>query len=222
MRKHLTYANVMVTLLAIGALTGGVAYAANTIFSEDIVNGEVKSPDIANNQVRSVDVRNDNLSGGGLNAADIQNAPSGSDDVNADRLDGLDSTGFGQVRDFKFSINTVSNRTELLSFRGLTLSRSSEVVGGTLRCRVWVSSNADGRWDGAVIGGQPTQTLTGGGFTPVADDQFGNIASTDSRGLFEIVFINDETGHVLTVNYSIYGYPENGGCRWQGTAYAPG
>ena len=26
MREHLTYANVMVTLLAIGALTGGVAY----------------------------------------------------------------------------------------------------------------------------------------------------------------------------------------------------
>ena len=43
MHRHLTYANVMVTLLAIGALTGGVAYAANTVFSSDVVNGEVKT-----------------------------------------------------------------------------------------------------------------------------------------------------------------------------------
>ena len=52
-------------------LTGGVAYAANTVFSEDIVNGEVKSVDIANNQVRSADVRDDTLAGGGLTAADL-------------------------------------------------------------------------------------------------------------------------------------------------------
>ena len=57
LRPHLTYANIMVTLLAIGALTGGVAYAANTIDSADIINGQVKSPDIGSNQVQSVDVR---------------------------------------------------------------------------------------------------------------------------------------------------------------------
>ena len=34
-------------------LTSGVAYAANTVFSEDIVDGEVKSADLANNAVRS-------------------------------------------------------------------------------------------------------------------------------------------------------------------------
>ena len=52
-------------------LSGGVAYAANTVFSSDIVNGEVKSVDIANNQVRSADVRDDTLAGGGLTAADL-------------------------------------------------------------------------------------------------------------------------------------------------------
>jgi hypothetical protein len=67
LRPHLTYANVMVTLLAIGALSGGVAYAANTVFSTDIVDGEVKKADIGtgavhtseigNNQVRSADVK---------------------------------------------------------------------------------------------------------------------------------------------------------------------
>jgi hypothetical protein len=55
-------------------LSGGTAYAANTVFSEDIVDGEVKGVDIGNNQVRSADVRDDTLAGGGLQSADL--APS--------------------------------------------------------------------------------------------------------------------------------------------------
>jgi hypothetical protein len=65
MRKHLTYANVMVTLLAFIVLAGGAAYAANTIGSTDIINGQVKSVDIGNGQVQSVDVKNDGLTGDG-------------------------------------------------------------------------------------------------------------------------------------------------------------
>ena len=67
-------------------LTGGVAYAANTVFSADIVDGEVKAADIAigavltpeigNNQIRSGDIRDDTSVGGGLTSADI-----GSDEV---------------------------------------------------------------------------------------------------------------------------------------------
>jgi hypothetical protein len=97
LRFHLTYANVMSTLGVFLILGGGVAYAANTVFSSDIVD----------NQVYSADVRNDTLGGGGLAAsdlspgsvgpseatgltgADIADAASGSDNVNADKLDGL-------------------------------------------------------------------------------------------------------------------------------------
>lgn len=46
LRSRLTYANVMSTIAVFLALGGGVAYAANTIFSEDIVDGEVKSADL--------------------------------------------------------------------------------------------------------------------------------------------------------------------------------
>ena len=56
MRKHLTYANVMSTLAALFALSGGVAYAANTVFSSDIVDGEVKEADIATGAVREAEV----------------------------------------------------------------------------------------------------------------------------------------------------------------------
>ena len=62
-------------------LTGSVAYAANTVFSTDIVDGEVKSADIdtaavrstdiGNSQVTSADVRDDTVAGGGLTSADI-------------------------------------------------------------------------------------------------------------------------------------------------------
>jgi hypothetical protein len=82
-------------------LGGGVAYAANTVFSSDIVN----------DQVFSADVRNDDLPGGGLSAVDLRSGSvgtaeavglrsvdiantgfNGSDDVNANLLDGIDAT----------------------------------------------------------------------------------------------------------------------------------
>jgi hypothetical protein len=72
MHRHLTYSNVISTLCLVLILGGGAAYAANTVFSSDIVNGEVKTADIGNNQVRSVDVRNDTAPAGGLTAADLR------------------------------------------------------------------------------------------------------------------------------------------------------
>ena len=90
LRPHLTYANIMVTLLAIGALTGGVAYAANTIGSADIINGQVKTADIGNNQVQSADVRDDTFGNGGLGSADIANNTVASGDIENGGLGGVD------------------------------------------------------------------------------------------------------------------------------------
>ena len=70
-RNRLTYANVVATLALVLVIAGGTAYAANTVFSEDIVNGEVKTADIGTNEVRSADVRDDTLANGGLGSADI-------------------------------------------------------------------------------------------------------------------------------------------------------
>ena len=104
LRSHLTYANVMVTLLAFIVLCGGTAIAldgSNTVFTDDIVNGEVKAPDVAtnavgaaelaassvgspelkNNGVQSADVRDDTLSGGGLSAADLGPSSVGSPEL---------------------------------------------------------------------------------------------------------------------------------------------
>ena len=46
-RPRLSYANVVSTLCLILVVGGGAAYAADTIGSEDIINGQVKSPESA-------------------------------------------------------------------------------------------------------------------------------------------------------------------------------
>ncbi len=53
-----TYANVMSTLAVVLALGTGTAYAANTVFSTDIVDGEVKTADLGDNSVTGGKVTN--------------------------------------------------------------------------------------------------------------------------------------------------------------------
>ena len=56
MRKHLTYANVMATLAVVLVVAGGTAYAANTVFSTDIVDGQVNSADVKDQSLTTFDV----------------------------------------------------------------------------------------------------------------------------------------------------------------------
>jgi|SRR3954447_17898765 hypothetical protein len=109
-RSRLTYANVVATLSLFLVLSGGTAVAltgSNTVFSDDIVD----------NQVKAGDVRNDTLAGGGLTAPDLGPGSVGGSEVqsnsltgpdvkesslgrvpqagNADTLDGLDAASFG-------------------------------------------------------------------------------------------------------------------------------
>ena len=77
-------------------LTGGIAYAANTIGSSDIINesilsqdiknGQVLNPDIANNAVRAGKVFDESLTG-----HDIQDNTIGGADVNESLLDPMTS-----------------------------------------------------------------------------------------------------------------------------------
>jgi hypothetical protein len=71
-------------------IAGGTAYAANTIGSSDIINGQVMSPDIGNNQVKSIDVRDDGQPEGGLGSVDIANNSLTSEDVMNNTVAGED------------------------------------------------------------------------------------------------------------------------------------
>lgn len=79
---HLTFANVASAIALFVALGTGGAYAANTIYSGDIVDGEVRSPDLRDaavnqkklgaNSVNTTKVIDDTTAGGGLVSADLR------------------------------------------------------------------------------------------------------------------------------------------------------
>ncbi|MEA2347340.1 MAG: hypothetical protein QOG62_1127 [Thermoleophilaceae bacterium] len=75
LRRHLTYANVMVTILAFVVLGGG-AYAVtaakrNSVVSKSIKAGAVRNGDINDNAVTGSKVADDSLTGADLNEATL-------------------------------------------------------------------------------------------------------------------------------------------------------
>ena len=73
-------------------LAGGTAYAANTVFSTDIVNGEVKTPDLASNAVGTGKVANNSLTGSDIVESSLGEVPSA-------RLGGLGGDTGSQICD---------------------------------------------------------------------------------------------------------------------------
>jgi hypothetical protein len=108
LRSHLTYANVISTLCLFLLLGGGSAVAltgSNTVFSDDIVNGEVKVADvgqgavatdeIANGQVKAADIGDGEvmtaeIANGQVKTADIGSGEVRSGNVANDNLSGGD------------------------------------------------------------------------------------------------------------------------------------
>lgn len=64
--RRLTYANIVSTLALFLVLSGGTAVAlsgSNTVFSDDITNGEVKNGDVGANAIKGGKVTNNSLTG---------------------------------------------------------------------------------------------------------------------------------------------------------------
>jgi hypothetical protein len=96
LRARLTFANVCSFLALLIALGTGSAYAANTVFSTDIVDGEVKTADIANNAVRSTkigtgQVLNQDLGADAVDGSKIVDATVGAADL------GFESVNSGEI-----------------------------------------------------------------------------------------------------------------------------
>ena len=104
-RRALTFSNVCSFLALTIAMGTGGAYAANTVFSTDIVDGEVKNADIAGNSITSnriypgsvtnTDIGADAVDAskvldGSLGGADIANSSLTGDDVASSSLTGID------------------------------------------------------------------------------------------------------------------------------------
>jgi hypothetical protein len=90
LRSHLTYANVMVTILAFIVLTGGTAAAlsgTNTVFTDDIADdtrpagggnpaGGLVAADLRPNSVGGSEVANNSLTGADVNESSLGQVPS--------------------------------------------------------------------------------------------------------------------------------------------------
>ncbi len=104
MRRHLTYANVMSSIAVFLVLATGVAYAADTVFSVDIVDGEVKTQDIDNLTIANADLATNSVGSAKvavntLKAEDLATGSVGSDEVLDDSLksEDVDESSLGQV-----------------------------------------------------------------------------------------------------------------------------
>jgi hypothetical protein len=74
LRPQFTYANVTATLALVIALGTGSAYAANTIRSGDIVDGQVKRVDLAASAVNSAKLADNSVKAADLRGADMTGA----------------------------------------------------------------------------------------------------------------------------------------------------
>jgi hypothetical protein len=144
-------------------LSGGTAVASHeTIFSDDIVDGEVKS----------ADVRNDSLSGGGLAAADLRAGSVQSSEVLNDSLTGTDiantdSLGTAEIseanlfNDNSLDATDVSDASTLgaaeINEAGLgTVPRATDanmVQGNEVRVVAFRTENNGGSSGGGGLGG---------------------------------------------------------------------
>jgi hypothetical protein len=141
-RRRLSYANVVATLALLIAVAGGTAYAANTVFSSDIVDGEVKSVDIGTGEVRRPDIKDNQV-----NSAKIADGTLNGSDVADQGLNGIDildssvtsadlatnSVGAEEILDGAVSTTEVAESAINSFHLGTNSVGSAEVANGFLR-----------------------------------------------------------------------------------------
>jgi len=114
--SRVTYANVMSTIAVVVAVGTGSAYAANTVFSTDIVDGEVASVDIKNQDIKSADVKDESLTTFDVSTflgADVVDGTLTGADVLDNSLSGADirdlSIGISEIADNSVESSIVQN-----------------------------------------------------------------------------------------------------------------
>ncbi len=152
MRKHLTYANVVATLCLVLVVGGGVAYAANTVGSADVIDNSLASVDLKNNDVRNVDVRDESLTGAdvadnSIASADIAANSVAGNDIKNDNVTGTDINESTLVLDDHFSATAASGSCNDDNHTGVSCASSSFELERPGR----VLMNATGNWHTAAL-----------------------------------------------------------------------
>jgi len=116
----------MGALALLMVLTGGVAYAANTVGSSDIIDESILSQDVKNSEVGSVDLKNNSVQGvdvraNSLTGTDIQDNSLTGEDIVSPSLGGEDVrddslTGF-QIDESTLNLPALQERAERLDYQ---------------------------------------------------------------------------------------------------------
>jgi hypothetical protein len=110
--------NILALVALFFALSGGAAWAANTITSADIVDGEVKSADIGDGQVKEADVGQ-----GAVASAEVKNDSVANGDIAPNSLTS------GRVADGSLTGTDVANN----SIKGADVDESTLDIGDAAR-----------------------------------------------------------------------------------------
>lgn len=221
---------IVAIAVATALISSGTAAAA-TAFMLGVSN-TVGTTTTLNSGVNAAVLRVNNTNGtGGTSARGITiNVPAGREPIlvnssagkatnlNADKVDGRDAAYFGRVRQFRGTVNTVTPKTTMLTFEGITISREVYILGDNkLRCQLYVSTAADGHITGFAAG---TGTITVGEDTPVTNFQMGLATEANPNIIGHFVVVNRTTSRVVTATVALYRWPNNAGCEWHGTVSA--
>ncbi len=160
---------VLALLIALGT---GSAYAANTVFSSDIVNGQVKS----------VDVRDDTLPNGGLTGKDIVNQS------------GVDTCTHGTIRIGELCVRNTNSNSQWLGAHQLCDSMELRVptLGEALVAANHTIPNLDPDerfWTEEFY----TAAGTGTGFFAMAVTGIGPAVEVSSTNSSEVVCVTTPT-----------------------------
>ena len=145
------YANVTATMALVVAL-GGSAYAANTIRSRDIKNGEVKRVDLANGAVTSGKVRNGTLLRTDFKSGQLPSGPRGATGANGPKGDKGDAGPSDAFQAFRNAISppalpdaatTTLVTLPLPAGRYVVLGKLDFDGGGTVTCRLRAGGDSD-------------------------------------------------------------------------------
>lgn len=128
LRRHLTYANVISTLCLFLLLGGGTAYAldgSNTVFTDDIVNGDVKVDDIGQGAVATDEIANGQVKAADIGDGEVKTAELATGAVRS--IDVLDASLTG--------IDIANN-----SLKGADVDESTLNIGDAARAYAYVSA----------------------------------------------------------------------------------
>ena len=205
--------NLVASIALFFALSGGAAWAANTITSEDIINGEVKTPDLAAAGVTANKVAPNAVS----NTKVLDNSLKG-DDIDESSL-ALDFQGTAKVISKRLSVPAGTSGQTVLDVPGFGEVRNKTCSGKSTRASFFndTAKTVDAFADVGFALLAPTTVNIDPLFEDLApgEEIFGTNIEGTERATFQVGF---GSGRVATIVVMSGGDDNSNNCLFQAQA----